>query len=88
MTDAAGIVIVQVQIRLESSERAGDELVILACHDLQQRALARAVQPEHTNLRAGKKRQPDVLENDGVGRMNLPEPFHRVDVLHVPICDS
>jgi hypothetical protein len=59
-----------------------DELVILARHDLQQRALARAVQSEHADLGTGQKREPDVLENNGVGRMNLPETFHRVDVLH------
>ncbi len=72
-------------------ERLADELVILARHDLQQRALARAVQPEHADFRAGKKRQPDVFENDGVGRVNLPEPLHCVDVLHAPVpryCDD
>ena len=48
----------------------------------EQRALARTVHTEHANLRAGQKRQPDVLEDDVVGRMNLPEPFHGVDELH------
>ena len=63
-------------------KRFADELVVFARHDLQQRALARAVQAEHADLGAGEKREPDVLEDDGVGRMNLPEAFHRVDVLH------
>ena len=47
-----------------------------------------AVQAEHADLCAGEKREPDVLENDGVGRMNLPEPLHRVDVLHRLVLDS
>ena len=54
---------------------------VLARHDAQQRALARAVQAEHADLRAGQKRQPDVLEDDVVGRVNLPEPLHGVDEL-------
>ena len=65
-----------------SGKRLADELGVLARHDLQQRALARAVETKHADLCAGEKREPDVLENDGVGRMNLPEPFHGVDVLH------
>jgi hypothetical protein len=63
-------------------KRLADELGIFAGHDPEQRALARAVQTEHADLGARKKREPDVLENDGVGRMDLPEAFHRVDVLH------
>ena len=39
------------------------KLVILARHDLEQRALARAVQAEHADLRAGQEREPDVFEN-------------------------
>jgi len=62
--------------------RFADELVVLAGHDLQQRALARAVEAEDADLRAGEKREPDVVEHAGIGRMNLPEPLHRVDVLH------
>ena len=56
-------------------------VVILARHDAQQRALAGAVQPQHADLRAGQKRQPDVFENLDVGRMNLPETFHGVNEL-------
>jgi hypothetical protein len=63
-------------------KRLADERRVLRRHDLQQRALARAVQTEHADLGAGEEREPDVLEYLGVGRMNLPEPLHRVDVLH------
>ena len=63
-------------------KRLADELGVLARHDAKQRALACAVQPEHADFRARQKRQPDVFQYDGVGRMNLPEAFHCVDVLH------
>ena len=48
---------------------------VLAGHDLEQRALAGAVEAEDADLRAGQKREPDVLEE-------ASECFHRVDVLH------
>ena len=54
---------------------------VLAGHDPQQRALPGAVQAEDADLRARQERQPDVLENAGVGRVDLPEPLHRVDKL-------
>ena len=54
---------------------------VLARHDAEQRALPRAVQPEHADLRAEVEREPDVLENPGVGRMDLPETLHGVDEL-------
>ena len=63
-------------------ERFAEELVVLASHDPKERALARAVHAEDANLRAGQKRQPDVLEDNVVGRMNLPETLHGVDELH------
>ena len=40
-----------------------------------------AVQAEHADLRARQEREPDVLEDDVVGRMDLPEPLHGVDEL-------
>ena len=40
-----------------------------------------AVQAEHADLRAGKKRQPDVLREHVVGRMDLSQTFHGVDEL-------
>ena len=58
-----------------------DEVLLLTRHDLEQRALARAVESEDADLRARQERQPDVFENLGVGRINLPEPLHRVNEL-------
>ena len=63
-------------------KRLADEALILARHDAQQGALAGAVQAEHADLRAGEKREPDVLENDVVGLVNLAQPLHGVDELH------
>ena len=63
-------------------ERFAEKFPILAGHDAQQRALPRAVRAEDADLGAGQKRQPDVLEDDVVGRMNLPETLHGVDELH------
>src|SRR5688572_17141972 len=63
-------------------KRLADERRVLAGHDPQQRALAGTVEAEHADLGARQKREPDVLEYLGVGRMDLPEPLHRVDVLH------
>ena len=62
-------------------EGLAEELGVLAGHDPQQRALAGAVQAEHADLGAGQEREPDVLEDDVVGGMDLPQPFHDVDVL-------
>src|SRR5438067_1793488 len=64
-----------------SGKRFADEARVLARHDLQQRALARAVQPEDADLRAEVEREPDVVENLDVGRMHLPETLHGVDEL-------
>ena len=62
-------------------KRLAEKALILARHDAQQRALARPVQPQHANLRARQKRQPDVFEYDVVGLMDLAQPFHGVDEL-------
>ena len=56
-------------------------VVVEAGHDAQQRALAGAVGAEHADLRAREERQPDVLEDDLVGRIDLPQPLHGEDVL-------
>jgi hypothetical protein len=45
-------------------------------------ALAGALLTTHPVFAAGEERQPDVLKDLLIGRMNLPEPFHREDVLH------
>ena len=57
------------------------KLLVLAGHDPQQRALAGAVQAEHADLRAGEEREPDVLEDDVVGLVNLAQTLHGVDEL-------
>ncbi len=62
-------------------KRLADKALILPGHDAQQAALARAVQAEHADLRAGKKREPDVFENDVVGLMDLAQTLHGVDEL-------
>ena len=56
-------------------------VLVEARHDLEQRGLAGAVGADDANLRAVVERQVDVLEDDGVGRIDLPEPLHRVDEL-------
>jgi hypothetical protein len=46
-----------------SRKRLAEKLGVFPGHDPEQRALPRAVEPEHANLRAGEKRQPDVAQN-------------------------
>ena len=62
-------------------KRLAEKLLVLAGHDLENGALPRAVQTEHADLGAGEKREPDVFEDPGVGRMHLPETLHGVDEL-------
>ena len=62
-------------------ERLADELVVFAGHDAEQRALPCAVEAQHTDFRTREKREPDVFEHLGVGRMHLPETLHRVNEL-------
>jgi hypothetical protein len=57
------------------------EVLLQARHDLEERRLPRAVRADDADLRAVEERQPDVLKDDGVGRIDLPEPLHRVDEL-------
>ena len=64
-----------------SRKRFAEKRRVVARHDLQERALAGAVQAEDANLRARQKREPDVFQDLMVGRMDLPEPFHRVNEL-------
>ena len=58
-----------------------DEVVVLPRHDAQQGALAGPVEAQHADLGAGQERQPDIPKNDMVGRVNLAQTFHGVDVL-------
>ena len=60
-----------------------NELLVFARHDPQECALPSAIEPEDANLRARKKGQPDVFQNDVVWRVNLPQAFHGVDELHI-----
>ena len=69
-------------------KRFADKARVLTRHDLEQRALAGAVQAEHADLGAEIKGQPDVFEHFGVGRMHLPEALHRVNELRHTICPS
>src|SRR5437867_12075462 len=62
-------------------KRFADEARVLARHDSQQRALARPVQAEYADLRAEIKRQPDVVEDLDIRRVDLAEALHRVDEL-------
>ena len=56
-------------------------LGVLPRHDLQQRALSGAVEAQHTDLRAREEREPDVLEDDVVRGIDLPQPLHDLDEL-------
>ncbi|MNR24230.1 hypothetical protein D3C85_1412990 [compost metagenome] len=57
------------------------DLFIDASHDLQQRRLARAVQAQHADLGARKKRKRDIAQNLPLGRHDLADAVHGVDVL-------
>ena len=57
------------------------DLLVDAGHDLQQRALARAVDAEHADLGAGEEGQRDVLEDLPLRRHDLADAVHREDVL-------
>ena len=65
----------------EAADSGKSELLVLARHDLEDRALARAVEAEHADLRPGEEAQPDVLEDLLAARPDLGQALHRVDVL-------
>ncbi len=50
-------------------------------HDPQQGGFARAVQAQHTDLGAGEEGQGDIFQDGFLGRHNLANPIHGVDVL-------
>src|SRR5439155_10011858 len=56
-------------------------VVVDAGHDLEQARLARAVHAEHADLGAGEEIERDVLEDGALGRHDLADAAHRVDVL-------
>jgi hypothetical protein len=57
------------------------EVLVHPRHDAQQRALARAVDAEHADLRAGQKREPEALDQLAVGLDHLAEVLHLKDEL-------
>ncbi|MNV70908.1 hypothetical protein D3C71_1638920 [compost metagenome] len=57
------------------------DLAVDARHDLQQRRLARAVQAQHADLGARKKRKRDIAQDLPLGRHDLADAVHGVDVL-------
>src|SRR5439155_6093263 len=63
-------------------------VVVDARHDLEQRRLARAVEPEHADLGAGEEVERDVLQDAALGRHELADPAHGVDVLSHPLSYS
>ena len=63
-------------------ECLAEKALILPRHDAQEAALPRPVQAEDADLRARKKREPDVLEDDVVGLVDLAQTLHGVDELH------
>ena len=88
--DVAAHVLGRVELGLlleQPDGRAGRELRLAARgllapgHDPQQRRLARAVRPEHADLRPVEERERDVREHLAVGPVELVGPVHRVDVL-------
>ena len=68
---------------LQAGHRRGFafDVVVDAGHDLQQRALARAVQAEHADLGAGEEGQRDVLQDLPLRRHDLADAVHGEDVL-------
>jgi hypothetical protein len=57
------------------------KVLVGAGHDAQQARLARAVGPEHADLRARIEREPDVVKDDPRGRDHLAQALHDVDEL-------
>jgi hypothetical protein len=57
------------------------DLGVDARHDAQQGRFTGAVQAQHADLGAREEGQGDVLEDFTLGRHDLADPVHRVDVL-------
>ena len=57
------------------------DLLVQAGHDLQQRALARAVDAEHADLGAGEEGQGDVLQDLPLRRHDLADAVHGENIL-------
>ncbi len=57
------------------------DLGVEAGHDAQQGGFARAVDAEHADLGAGEEGQGDVAQDHALGRHDLADPIHCVDIL-------
>ncbi|BCY23265.1 hypothetical protein OkiPb01551_22270 [Bordetella pertussis] len=57
------------------------DFLVHAGHDLEQRGFPRAVQAQHADLGARKKGKGDVAQDLPLGRHDLADTVHRVDVL-------
>ena len=58
-----------------------EKALVLRGHDSKERALSGPVETQDADLCAEVEREPDVVEDLDVGRMNLPETLHGVDEL-------
>src|SRR4029453_10646422 len=83
-----GLVRIELALLVEKPDRVAlvhpgfaAEVLVLAGHDLEQRALARPVQAEDADLGAVVEREPDVFEDDVVGLVDFAQPLHGVDEL-------
>ncbi len=90
LLDVAAHVLVRIQFRflgqvadLDAGLRArlAVEFLFHAGHDFQQRGLAGTVQAQHADLGAREKGQADVTQDVPLGRHDLGDPIHGVDVL-------
>ena len=96
--DVAAHVLGRIQARFLGQEtdldaglraRLAVDLLVDARHDAQERGFTRAVQAEHADFRAGKKRQRNVPQDDALGRHHLGDAIHGVDELgHCLCCDG
>ena len=65
--------------RAFGAERLAEVVRVDARHDAHQRRLTGAVAADDADLGAVDKRQPDIFKNFLVGRIDLAQPFHRVN---------
>ena len=93
--DVAAHVFARVELRFLRQEADFDAFLrprfavdrgIDAGHDPQQRRLSGTVQAEHADLRAGEKRQRNVLQNLAPAGHDLGDAVHGVDVLRHGFC--
>src|SRR5207244_10535592 len=57
-------------------------------HDFEQRGLPGTIQAEHADLGAGEEVERDVLQDAALGRHDLADAAHGVDVLSHPLSYS